>query len=186
MLAFTLFFGNPAVALAHAELATSDPGDTGILPSSPAEVVLTFTEPLDPTRSSIKLVDGGGSIAAQGSTVDRSNPKTMRLALAALSIGTYTVRWISASALDGDLDHGTTTFTIVRPETPSCTDECGGGVSAGPPADGATSSPVAATPVVPPGSTASSSEVLLPIAIVLVVIVIAGLGIGLGRRRTGR
>jgi methionine-rich copper-binding protein CopC len=110
---FAILVIGPVAAMAHAELDTATPADKSTVAGSPAEVVMTFTEPVDPAKSSIKLVDAGGTVIVQGSTVDAADAKTMRLPIpAVLAPGTYTVRWTTASALDGDLDHGTTTFTV--------------------------------------------------------------------------
>ena len=102
----------PGVTLGHAELDHAAPADKATV-TTPTEVVLTFTELLDPAKSSIKVANADGTIVVEGSQVDAGNPKVMRLALPrSLVAGLYTVRWISASAEDGDLDHGTTTFTV--------------------------------------------------------------------------
>ena len=178
-----LLVSGPTTLLAHAELATADPGDTGILSQPPTEVVLTFTEPLDPARSSIKVVGASGTVVAEGSTVDTSNPKTMRLAVPVLTVGKYTVRWTSSSALDGDLDHGTTTFMIIVPETPTCTDECNGHGSAFPSsASPATVGPSVTASAPPTTPTTSTTDAVLPIVVALVVL--GGLGLWLVRGRS--
>jgi copper resistance protein C len=181
----------PATALGHAELDTVTPTDKATVQASPTEIVMTFTEPVDPAKSSIKLVDAGGSVIAEGSAVDTANPKLMRLALtASLAPATYTVRWTTASALDGDLDHGTTTFTVavsasVAPsQSPS--------EAAALPSAATTS---AAAPSVAPSTAASSSpstpassssDAVIPVVVALFVL--AGLGLWLmrGRSRSGR
>ena len=104
----------PTLALGHAELDTANPADKSTVPP-PSEVVMTFTEALDPSASSIKLADAGGAIVAQGSTVDSTNTKTMRLELAELAPGNYSVRWTTKSTEDGDIARGTTTFTVIAP-----------------------------------------------------------------------
>ena len=177
----------PGAVLGHAELDTATPADKSSVPP-PTEVVLTFTETLDPSKSSIKLADAGGQIVAEGSTVDTGNTKTMRLVTPNLAAGAYTVRWISASAQDGDLDHGTTTFTVTAAASPS--------PSAAPSADGsvepsaaespsATAAPSdAPSPSAPPTTPATStSDAIIPIVVVLVVL--AGLGVWLLRGRGG-
>ncbi len=173
------------VALGHAELDTANPPDKTAVAGVPAEVVLTFTEPLDPAKSSIKLADAGGSIVAQGSTVDTADPKTMRLPLpATLAAGTYTVRWISASALDGDLDHGTTTFKVVAASpnvTIVPTPEPTGSAIASP-----IVAPTAATPAPssPPSVPVSStSDAIIPIVVVLILLAGVGLWFRRGRGR---
>ena len=174
----------PGAVLGHAELDTATPADKSSVPP-PTEVVLTFTETLDPSKSSIKLADAGGQIVAEGSTVDTGDTKSMRLVTPNLAAGAYTVRWISASAQDGDLDHGTTTFTVIAASPPP---------SVAPSADAsvvpsaavspsATAAPsVAPSPSAPPTTPATStSDAIIPIVVVLVIL--AGLGIWLLRGR---
>jgi hypothetical protein len=175
----------PGAVLGHAELATATPADKATVPQ-PTEVVLTFTETLDPSKSSIKLADAGGQIVAQGSTVDTGDTKTMRLATPNLAAGTYTVRWISASAQDGDLDHGETTFTVdaASPPPPSTAPSADASVQ---PSAAVSASPIAApsvatSPSAPPTTPATStSDAIIPIVVVLVVL--AGLGLWLIRGR---
>ena len=148
---------------------------------------LTFTETLDPSKSSIKLADAGGQIVAQGSTVDSGDTKTMRLVTPNLAAGTYTVRWISASAQDGDLDHGETTFTVIAATPPPPSDAPSAEASVEPlgcrVAVAPTAAPsVAPSPSAPPTTPATStSDAIIPIVVVLVVL--AGLGFWLLRGR---
>lgn len=175
----------PGAVLGHAELDTATPADKSSVPP-PTEVVLTFTETLDPSKSSIKLADAGGQIVAQGSTVDTGNTKTMRLVTPNLAAGAYTVRWISASAQDGDLDHGETTFTVIAATppppsvAPSANSSVEPSVAVSPSATAAPS--VAPSPSAPPTTPATStSDAIIPIVVVLVVL--AGLGVWLLRGR---
>ncbi len=57
-----------APALAHAELTTSDPADGATLTMPPTAITLTFSETLDPAKSSFKLLgpDGGTIGTRQG------------------------------------------------------------------------------------------------------------------------
>jgi hypothetical protein len=152
---------------------------------------MTFTEPVDPKKSSIKLVDAGGTLIAQGSTVDSANPKLMRLPLAdVLSPASYTVRWTTASALDGDLDHGTTTFTVAA--APSVAPSPSASVatapssapSAVPPSAAPSPSPSPSSPPTTPAT--STSDAVIPVVVALLVL--AGLGLWLlrGRSRASR
>lgn len=172
--------------LAHAELETVLPADKATVEGPPIQVQMTFTEKLDPAKSSIKLVDAAGSLVAEGSTVDTGLPTTMRLILPrALPAGTYTARWVSASAEDGDLDRGTTTFTIVAPPSvaPSVAPSEGPAASASAaPSVTATAAPSAA-PTTPAGST---SDAIIPIVAVLAVLVLLGLWLFRGRARPTR
>jgi methionine-rich copper-binding protein CopC len=174
----------PGAVLGHAELDTATPADKATVPP-PTEVVLTFTETLDPSKSSIKLADAGGQIVAEGSTVDTGNTKTMRLVTPDLAAGTYTVRWISASAQDGDLDHGTTTFTVTAATPPPASaspSAAATDASIAPSPSPTTAPSVAPSPSAPPAAPATStSDAIIPI--VVVVVVVAGLGLWLLRGR---
>jgi copper resistance protein C len=178
--------------LGHAELATVTPADKSSVTAPPSEIVITYTEPLKPANSSIKLVDTNGKVVVEGGTVDAGDPKTMRLALPAdLGIGTYTARWTSASALDGDLDHGTTTFTYAVGPIPGTPGPTGGTSPSGPPSPSTTSSSVASLPVGSPSApattpTASTSDAVIPIVVALIVLAALGLWLLRGRTRGSR
>jgi len=177
----------PAVVLGHAELATASPADRSTVTTPPSEIVFTFTEPLVPAKSSLKLVDGAGKIVAQDSTVDAANARTMRLVLSQLPPGPYTIRWTTASALDGDIAHGTTSFTLAAP-TPSLIQSQA--PSAGSSASVASPAPssVAAVPSPPPsggtGIPTSTADAIIPV--IAAVIIVAALGLWLRRGRSRR
>ena len=180
----------PAAVLGHAELDTITPANGSTVTSAPAEIVATFTEALDPSKSSIVVLNAAGAQIASGGQVDAADAKKMTLALAQLEVGTYEVRWTSASAVDGDLDRGTTGFTYAPAPSPSAT--AAAAASATPAASAAaTPSPPAASSAAPspsgdgqPAST-STSDLLIPI--VVAVILVAGLGYWLlrGRSKSG-
>jgi methionine-rich copper-binding protein CopC len=184
----------PGIALGHAELDTVTPADKSSV-AAPSEIVMMFTETLDPSGSNIRLVDPSGAVVAQGGTIDQSSPKTMTLALASIAPGTYTIRWTSKSAQDGDIARGTTTFTATAATPPPTASpppsiEPSGSAAepspstspstpASPSAPGAAPSPSGGT-----GTTTSSTDALIPIVVVLVVLV--GLGAWLLRNRSRR
>jgi methionine-rich copper-binding protein CopC len=181
----------PAVALAHAELATASPADKSTVSTPPSEIVFTFTEPLIPAKSSLKLVDAAGKIVAQDSTVDASDAKTMRLPVGPMPSGTYTVRWTTASALDGDIAHGTTTFTIVAASpSPSPSPSASEAPSPSPRASAESASPsasIAAPSPSPSGGTGtptSTADAVIPVIVSLIVL--AALGLWLLRSRSRR
>src|SRR4051794_24252326 len=84
-LAAAFIFVAPGGALGHAELATMSPADKSTGPA-PTEIVATFTEALDPSGSSLTVVDANNSVVAQGGTVDATDKKTMTLPLAGASL----------------------------------------------------------------------------------------------------
>lgn len=178
--------------LGHAELATVTPADKSSITAPPSEIVMTFTEPLKPANSSVKLVNANDKVVVEGSTVDAGDPKTMRLAVPVdLGVGTYTVRWTSASALDGDLDHGTTTFTYAvgpSPESPGST--VGASPSIAPsvaPSAAAPSASVGPAPSSAPTAPATStSDAVIPIVVALIVLAALGLWLLRARSRGSR
>jgi len=181
-----------ATALGHAELDTATPKDKSTVQTPPTEIVMTFTEPVVPSKSSIKLVDASGKVIADGSTVDAGDAKTMRLAITGdLTPATYTVRWTTASALDGDLDHGTTTFTVAAaPSVAPSPSSSPSAASATPSAPASVAPPSVApspTPSSPPTSpTTSTSDAVIPVVIALIVLAALGLWLLRGRSRASR
>lgn len=195
-LALSALLGSLVVgtALAHAELDKATPADGSTVQGSPTEILMTFTEAVDPAKSSIKLVDASGAVIADGSTVSSGNPKLMRLAISTvLAPATYTVRWTTASAVDGDLDHGTTTFTVaaaasVEPSAstaPAASSSAAASVA--PPSDAPSVVPsVAPSPTTPPTTPATSTnDAVIPIIVALIVLVALGAWLLRSRARAG-
>ena len=175
----------PTVVLGHAELATASPADKATVTGSPPEIVFAFTEPVVPAKSSLKLVDSAGRIVAEGSTVDPTDAKTMRLAVSPQPPGTYTVRWTTASALDGDLDHGTTTVTIAT-ASPSPTIAASATPSASVAASEAPSPSAVSVSPTPSGDTGtptSTGDAVIPVIAALVILGAFGLWLLRGRSR---
>lgn len=169
-------------ALAHAEPVAVIPADGAKVASPPTEIVITFTESLDPGRSSIRLVDAGGTIVAEGGRVDPGDDvNTMRLPLAtSLGPGGYTVHWTSFSTEDNEQARGTTTFTVASASAPPST---GPGTSAADPSAGGAASEAASPSAPPAASGASSADVLVPIIAVLILMAVLGTRLLRGRSR---
>ena len=167
-------------ALAHSDLVSSDPADKAVLATPPTTITLTFSEDLDPGKSSFKLVGPAGTV---GDGTVSADPVTMTLEGLALDPGDYEIQWTSA-ALDGDILRGTLTFTISEaaptPETPSAAPSVAVEPSVAPSSEptGATVTP-AATPA-PSEPADTSGDVVLPIVIALVLV--AGVGAYVLRR----
>ena len=179
----------PGTVLGHAELSTVTPTDKSTVPA-PSEIVMTFTENLDASASNIRLVDASGAVVAQGGTVDSTNPKEMTLALSMVAPGTYTIRWTSKSALDGDVARGTTTFTATAatPPPPSASPSAEPSAASAAPSIAASEPPSTApsdSPLASSGGSAtstSSTDTLIPI--IVAIVVLGGLGAWLLRRRS--
>ena len=167
----------PAMAVAHADLQTSDPAQGSVVPSPFAgPIVLTFSEPLA-EGSKADLIGSDGATVA-GAMVDVT-AMTMTIALTApLDPGAYEVRWVSI-ADDGDvLRQPIVKFTVApppSPSTPAVTATPSAAVTAAPSA-----TPVPATPTpslaptpVPSGNgdtTGSGGDVVVPIVVALIVL----------------
>jgi copper transport protein len=96
---------------AHAVLQSSSPAHGSTLDAAPREVVLTFSEPVNPEASSAQVLDSSGRVVSLGSEVGEDT-RTLRVKLSALSRGSYTVRWKVQSRLDGHLTAGALIFGV--------------------------------------------------------------------------
>ena len=182
-----LVLAAPAAVLGHAELDEVSPADKSTVAGAPAEIVMTFTQDLDPARSNIRLVNAANTVVADASTVDA--PRTMRLPVPTdLPPGVYTARWVSFSSEDNEQDRGTTTFTITAatpPPTVAPTAPPSVAPSVSPTLAPSVPPSVAPSPSAPPTSpTTSTTDALLPI--VVVVPAVLGLGLWLLRGRARR
>jgi copper transport protein len=106
-------------ASAHALPVTTSPSAGQTLQSSPAQVVMTFTERPDPAHSAIEVLDTSGKVwAGPAVQVVPSPPNTLRVPVnAPLPKGVYTVNWKTISTVDGHLATGSFSFGVG--ETPS-------------------------------------------------------------------
>jgi methionine-rich copper-binding protein CopC len=105
--AFWVFAIAPA-AFGHAHLSKSSPA-AGAAVSPPAEIVLNFTEPLEPAFSTIELRDSMGKRIETGKAQVKDD--VMRLPLKPLPAGRYTVNWRVLS-VDTHKSQGNFAFTV--------------------------------------------------------------------------
>ena len=98
---------NPAWA--HAFLDHAEPRVGSTVPTAPKELVLVYTQNLEPAFSSVEVSDD------KGARVDLGKPTisagTMRVGLKQLSPGTYRVRWHVLS-VDTHTTQGSFTFHV--------------------------------------------------------------------------
>src|SRR5690606_35245026 len=70
---------------AHANLLHAEPAPNSVHPEAPSEVVLTFSEPLDPQVSRIEILGADGqAVTSEAAIVDPADATIMRLALPSL------------------------------------------------------------------------------------------------------
>jgi copper transport protein len=102
-----------AQASAHSALLSSDPVSGAFLDAAPSEIVLTFSEPPDPSLSAIDVLDEHGeAVAAQGLRAMSDDPSSLILPVGSLADGVYTVTWKALSAVDGHLTEGAFAFGV--------------------------------------------------------------------------
>jgi methionine-rich copper-binding protein CopC len=168
----------PGLALAHADLASASPGSGATITPGPTTLVASFTEAIDPTKSSIEVRDASGSTVATGGADQVSADRlSMSVPLPALAVGTYEVRWTSTAAEDGHVERGMYQFTVA--ETAPASPGPGDAPATASPGASTAPSPSAATEG--SGSSTSDLSTFIPIAVALVVV--GAIAIVLVRRR---
>jgi copper resistance protein C len=99
------------LASAHAYPKVQQPGP-GAKVDAPHEVVIEFTEALEPTFSSMVVTtESGTQVTTHKSTIDLDDNRHMRVSLPTLQAGVYTVQW-KAFAADGHRTQGHYNFTV--------------------------------------------------------------------------
>ena len=171
----------PSVAAAHAELDTATPEDGSTVEGTPDEIAGTYTQDLDPARSSLRLQDPNDQVIAEG-VVDPENVRRMVITdVPELAPGDYTVRSTAWSAEDNEVERVVWGFSVVAGPTPSPTPTPTPVPSATPeptPSATPTATPTAAVSATPAPSggdgsaTPTGSEVLLPIVAAIAILAI--------------
>jgi methionine-rich copper-binding protein CopC len=99
----------PVAAQAHAFLDHASPLVGSTVPAAPHEVVLTFTQNLEPAFSTAQVTDSSGARVDQGKAQVSGN--TMTVGLKALGPGSYKVHW-HALSVDTHTTEGAFTFHV--------------------------------------------------------------------------
>jgi copper transport protein len=107
-----LLASGPAAG-AHGQLQSSEPAGGSSLERPPAAVTLRFSEPPDPRLSTVRVLDAGGRVVAGGAAQPvAGRPAELRVPLAGLPAGGYTVTWRIVSAVDGHRTDGVFAFGV--------------------------------------------------------------------------
>ncbi len=107
----TLLVATPA-ASAHAILLRAEPPIGGITPTAPAELLLQFTEPVEPAFSRIEVTDGDGQSVTAGPVTTADDAASLVVALQpSLADGWYRVEW-HALSVDGHRIRGIFPFGV--------------------------------------------------------------------------
>ena len=99
----------PIAAHAHAFLDHASPLVGSTVPAAPHEVVLTFTQNLEPAFSTAQVTDSGGARVDAGKAQVSGN--TMTVGLKSIGPGSYKVHW-HALSVDTHSTEGTFAFTV--------------------------------------------------------------------------
>jgi copper resistance protein C len=101
----------PAGASAHAMLNHASPAVGSTAAAAPKEIVLSFTEKLEPKFSSIEVRDAKNAAMQDGKAALGGAPTDLRVALKPLPPGTYKVIWRVLS-VDTHRTDGSFTFRV--------------------------------------------------------------------------
>ncbi|AOK31092.1 copper resistance protein [Burkholderia singularis] len=100
----------PGFASAHAKPEQTQPPANAVV-AAPSDVVINFTETLEPAFSSIAVVDAAGVLVTTDKSIVDASRKHMSVALKPLQPGAYTVKWV-AVATDGHRTQGSYKFSV--------------------------------------------------------------------------
>jgi copper transport protein len=110
-----IVLGSGRPVSAHASLLTTNPAADSVLDIPPREIVLHFTEPVDPTDESIRLVTANGTPVELGSvTADPGSASLSAAITGELADGSYVVAWSAVSA-DSHPISGAFVFSVGAP-----------------------------------------------------------------------
>jgi copper resistance protein C len=104
---------HPTAALAHARLDRASPPVGSKVATAPPELLLWFTEKLEPAFSTAEVRDAQGAMVSGKAQVDRSNRTELHVPLKTLPGGTYRVVWRVLS-VDTHRTQGDFTFRVGR------------------------------------------------------------------------
>ena len=110
LLAFLL--GAPQFAHAHAMLLKSEPAVGDEVSPAPAELVLHFSEGVEPAFSTVVVTDASGAQVQSGAPkVFAEDRKTLHIGLTPLVAGDYKVEW-HATSVDTHKTNGHFGFSV--------------------------------------------------------------------------
>lgn len=108
--AITFLTAHPVMA--HALVERSDPPANRLVLRPPKEVILVFSEPVDPRRTAIRVLDQEGRQISRERFAFSPDRRTARLPMRLPGPGIYTVTWRTFSIVDLHTYEGFFTFTL--------------------------------------------------------------------------
>ncbi len=110
--ALTASVALPGAASAHAFLKTATPPVGSTMPTAPAQIVIDYTEGVEPKFSSIEVQDASGTrMDASPVRTAPNDDKQLVVALKPLKPGSYKVTW-HVTSTDTHKTEGTYSFTV--------------------------------------------------------------------------
>ncbi len=107
-------FAMPTAAYAHAFLDSAQPRVGSTISTTPAEVLLTFTQGVEPDFSRIEVQDASGARVDDGAPhTAGGDPTKFAVPLKKLSAGIYTVIW-HVTSVDTHKTQGKFHFTVAQ------------------------------------------------------------------------
>ena len=101
-----------SAALAHAFLDRAEPGVGATVPIAPHELILVFTERIEPVFSTVEVDDAAGNRVDQGKIVlDAKDAAIVHVPIKPVGAGTYKVNWHIVS-VDTHRTEGSFTFSV--------------------------------------------------------------------------
>jgi hypothetical protein len=102
----------PAAASAHAFLKSATPPVGSTVPTPPTQIVIDYTEGVEPAFSTVTVVNAHGARMDDGKATTAPNNNTeLVVPLKPLTAGTYTVRW-HVTSTDTHKTQGSYKFTV--------------------------------------------------------------------------
>jgi methionine-rich copper-binding protein CopC len=98
-------------AFAHAFLDGALPRVGSVIPAAPAEVVLTFTQGVEPAFSKLEVQGPSGASVTAGAAHSAGDPTKFAVPIQKLAPGVYTVIW-HVTSVDTHKTQGKFHFTI--------------------------------------------------------------------------
>jgi copper resistance protein C len=99
-------------AFAHARPQTSSPAPGQRLDEAPAQIAITYDDDIDPSGSSLVLIDGSGAPVPTMPGAASGARQASVMLMNGLAPGPYTVNWNSLDTADGHDAHGFYTFVV--------------------------------------------------------------------------
>lgn len=165
------------------ELVSATPGPGDIVEGSPAKLVATFNQDLDPSRGSL---GGPRRVGLDRRPWRGARRRATRVPprLPELAPGEYEVRWTSFSAEDGELARDSYAFTVVATPSPSPSPSPAPSVLPSPSPTPAVATPSPSPSASPsPDDTAASGDGVILLPILAASLIVGAIGVWLIRRR---